>query len=244
MQKELLKKRFSKSLKTYDDNAVIQKLMAKNLVNLIDGNCFEKVVELGCGTGLLTKEFTGNKNFSDYKAVDIVSGCEKYIKKIGNNISFKCCDLECFDNNIYSPKPNLIISNAAIQWIGDLDIFFKNIYNNLAEGGTFAFTLFGEENYRELKTIIKKPMQYVTTNYLKAVLSDFDIVNISEETKILEFNSPKDVLYHIKNTGVNAVEETRWTKSDLVHFEDEYQKICGKNITLTYHPIYVVVKKK
>ena len=60
-----------------------------------------------------------------------------------------------------------------------------------------------------------------------------------ETTEILEFETPKDVLKHIKNTGVNALSDTRWTKSDLINFEEKYPINANGKYSLTYQPIYI-----
>ena len=45
----------------------------------------------------------------------------------------------------------------------------------------------------------------------------------SKEEKIkLYFNSPIDVLKHLKLTGVNAIKEHKFTKSSLKEFEKKY----------------------
>ena len=40
------------------------------------------VLEIGCGTGLLTELAVKNISFKNYTAVDIVPECEKYIKSV------------------------------------------------------------------------------------------------------------------------------------------------------------------
>lgn len=52
---------FGKNFSTYDENAIIQKKVAENLTNFIskkfNNQKFDKVIELGCGTGIFTREF-------------------------------------------------------------------------------------------------------------------------------------------------------------------------------------------
>ena len=57
-----IKKRFEKSMNDYDKNATVQDLMAsKMIIELLKiSNKFETVLELGAGTGLLTKRFAKN----------------------------------------------------------------------------------------------------------------------------------------------------------------------------------------
>ena len=86
---------------------------------------------------------------------------------------------------------------------------------------------------------IQTPLKYYSVDEIKNFCMDFEIIKIAEEKFVMEFNTPKDVLRHIKNTGVNAISTPQWTKKDLINFEKEY----SKEITLTYHPIYVILKQ-
>ena len=59
---------FSKAAKTYRENAIVQRQMAKKLACLVFDFCggnFEKILEIGAGTGFLTentvKTFTYGK---------------------------------------------------------------------------------------------------------------------------------------------------------------------------------------
>ena len=54
----------------------------------------------------------------------------------------------------------------------------------------------------------------------------------------------KDILKHIKSTGVNALEMVSWTKTDMQKFENGYNNFCSGIPTLTYHPIYVKIENK
>ena len=53
---KLIKKQFEKSLNTYSQNAVVQKVMAEKLVDNLQKIRvdFENILELGCGTGIFT----------------------------------------------------------------------------------------------------------------------------------------------------------------------------------------------
>ena len=233
--KELIKKRFSKSLKTYSENAVVQKQMAEKLADEISGLKFDKILELGCGTGFVTKKLLKQNEFSEYVAIDMVGDCEKYISEISDKIRFVCGDIE--DNkDIYNSKYNLIISNAVMQWVDNLPQFIGKLRENLTDNGYLVFTLFGKENYKELIPFVKNPLRYYSVDEIKEICDGFKTIKVYDEKFVMEFETPTDVLRHIKNTGVNALSQTHWTKSDLISFEKEYPE----KVTLTYHPIYIV----
>ena len=240
MNKSLIRKRFEKGLSTYDENAVVQKIMAKNLVELLGAVEFKNILELGCGTGVLTKEVTDNIRFEKYIAVDIVEGCDKYIKEISSEVKFIAEDIENFSTD---EKFDLIISNASFQWLDNLPLFLKRVKNLLSDNGVFAFTVFGKDNYSEMSDFVEKIPEYYSREELKKMLPDFKKSEIKENKQVLEFSTPTEVLYHIKNTGVNALSQTRWTKSDLLNFEKNYPKNPNGMYRLTYHPIYVIADK-
>ncbi len=239
IDKNLIKQRFKKKLNSYNNNASIQKQMAEKLTEILPNNPYSSVLEIGCGTGFLTKLLNKNINYKDYTAIDIVPDCLEYISDIDHNIKFVCEDIEEFiktDNKKY----DLIISNAAFQWIENLSEFLTELINRLNFRGILLFSIFGKENFREIYYILGKTLKYYTKNEMTNKFSDYNI-QIQEEIRIMSFKSPKDVLKHIQKTGVNALSEEVWTKQDLINFEKEYNAICANHPTLTYNPMYVLI---
>ena len=117
---KLIKNQFEKSIKTYNENAIIQKIMAEKLVAEVSkfNNHYENILELGCGAGLLTNELIKKITFQNYYANDIIENAKLYIKKIIPNATF-------YYGNAKKIKPSrkmdLIISNAMFQWFENLD---------------------------------------------------------------------------------------------------------------------------
>ena len=87
-----IKKHFEKSMDKYDKNATVQDLMAaKMIIELckISDN-YENILELGAGTGLLTKKIVNNITFKNYFANDLVEKSKAYIQKIIPKVNFLC----------------------------------------------------------------------------------------------------------------------------------------------------------
>ena len=238
MNKELIRSRFEKHLDDYNENAKVQKIMAKKLVYLCGKKKYKNILELGCGTGLLTREAVENLEFENYTAIDIVPNCENYIKQIDKNIEFKHLEIESFKD---FSKYDLVISNAAMQWVADFEKTVRNIFESMQVGSELIFTTFGKENFREIFYILGTSLSYYSEEELKAIFPE--ISEILAEIHVMSFKTPKDVLNHLKLTGVNAVESHHWTKNDLKMFEQAYSSLCVRVPILTYNPIYIKIQK-
>lgn len=247
INKDLVKLRFTQSTSTYDESAVIQKEMAQKLVDKTLQNCgnyFEKVFEFGAGTGFLSKNILNEITFEEYYANDIIEESEYCIKNIINTAKFVPGDIEKID---IEEKFDLILSNAVMQWIVDTDELLEKIKNNITQDGYFAFTTFGEQNYKEIKETTGVSLNYLKTETLKEKCSKhFDILYFDENIQSLFFDTPLDVLKHIKYSGTNGIKTPNWTVSKLKEFEKYYKKSfsIGNKVILTYHPIYIILKPK
>lgn len=152
MQSDLIKKHFEKSMKNYDQNATVQNLMASKMVfelAKISKN-FENILELGSGTGLLTKKISKEINFKNYYANDLVEKSKIYIQKIIPNAQFLCGSATRIKP---LKKMNLIISNAMFQWFDNLEKSIDKIKFSLDKNGILAFSTFGLDNYKEITSL-------------------------------------------------------------------------------------------
>lgn len=241
MNKNLIQKRFAKSLNTYNDNAKIQKIMAEKLISLSGRKDYENILEIGCGTGLLTEKALKNFTFKTYTANDIVSECKEYIEKLSVRINFVHADIEEIIKNS-THKYDLIISNATFQWIDNFEEFLDALLSKLNSRGELLFSTFGPENFREIFYITGKTLDYKSSDEYNSILKNFNHY-IEEETRVLAFKSAKEVLKHLKYTGVNSLDSSVWTKADMIKFESSYSTICSTSPTLTYNPLYIRIVK-
>ena len=244
INKELVKKRFKKSLTTYNAHAAVQKSMADKLVNILielKGNNFGNILEIGCGTGLLTSNICNKMEFKKLYVNDIVGESANYINKISSGIDFIEGDAE---NAEFPQNLDLIISNAAFQWIDDFSAFLKKLKFCLNDNGVLAFTSFTTNHFNEISKITNSQLKYYENSEIIKTAEEFFITDYSwsEELK-LEFSSAKEVLFHMKALGTNGIEKKYWTKKDIQEFESAYKDICSDGIELTYNPAYFILTK-
>jgi len=250
--KSLIKKRFHKSINSYNANAIVQVHMAKELIRLLcefAGDAFSNVLELGCGTGLVTQELLKNCTIDNFTANDIVAEYEKNIRHIANHyeskVQFIEGDLE--DTQLFSNSYNTILAGACLQWTTNMQTIINKLAEKLADNGVLAFSSFGKKNVAEISAITQKGLHYHTLEQHVEMCSEgFEILHASELPKALYFTSPLEVLRHLKHTGVNAVGSETWTKARLQNFEQQYSARfhTPRGYRLTYHPMYFVLRKK
>lgn len=235
--KSLVKQRFEKSFDTYDDYAVIQKITAAHLTKLLCSDFYPSVFEIGCATGVLTKELINKITFERYIANDIVEKSRQYISNITDKVGFIPGDIETIDLN---EKFDLIISNACLQWCSDIYSTVNVLHKMLNSGGKFIFSVFGNDNLNEVKNIFNIQTEPLITD--KFI---FPNIEVKEEKIILEFDSLTEILKHMKYTGVNAIKPFMLTKSSLKKYEEQYKNLYSRNgkLLLTYNPVYVVISE-
>ena len=87
-----IKKQFEKSMQDYDQNATVQILMALKMVFELTkiSNTFENVLELGSGTGILTKRLASELDFKNYFANDLVEKSKNYVQNFIPQATFYC----------------------------------------------------------------------------------------------------------------------------------------------------------
>lgn len=250
MNKKLIISRFSKSAHTYNNEAEAQQKIALNMIQLLQPyveNGVEKVVEIGCGTGIYSRLFVETFNPKNFTINDICQEMNQHCTDIlaRENYSFIARDAEQWQ---LPQQIDLLTSCSTFQWFSQLDVFFRKAHTALNSNGLFAFSTFGKENLREISSLTNLSLRYATRQELSEMLtqSGFSVIRAEEEKIVLTFDTPKDVLLHLKRTGVNGISPQKWTKGTLQRFSEQYVtdfSTSGGKVLLTYHPIYFVCGK-
>ena len=239
-----IKKQFEKSMQDYDQNATVQILMALKMIFELTkiSNTFENVLELGSGTGILTKRLASELDFKNYFANDLVEKSKNYVQNFIPQATFYC-------GNALKIKPSkkvdLIISNAMFQWFPSFEKAIQTIKSNLKSNGLLAFSTFSPDNFREITDLTGLSLQYKTKEELEQILKNegFEILYSEQFFEELKFKTPLELLAHMKKTGVNSLSEKTWTITKVKDFCDKYSKKYPKT-KLTYSPIIVITQKR
>lgn len=248
---ELIKLRFATNFKSYNKLALVQQHICNELSLLVSTLCVDpilKAVEVGTGTGFLTSSLTKLYPDAEWYFNDLTPQSQNFIEEFvaHTSHSYMWGDAEVLD---MPQDVDLIASASTVQWFEDIDTFITKSSIATCNGGYLALTTFGKENFKEIESTMGKGLEYLSRSELESLFikSGYEIMHSSEYTKSLLFDTPIDVLRHIKATGVNSIERDRLTKSRLLDFENRYKELFlmeDGRVSLTYHPIIIIGRLK
>lgn len=248
--------RFAQAGQSYTEHAVVQKHIAQHLYRLMKEYCpntFEHVFEIGCGSGNLSYLLLKHLQIQHLVLNDLYFEVQAHFQ--GNHpLTWSIGDIE----ELEFPKSlDLITSSSALQWVSDLDAVFQKAYEALNPQSFLCFSTFGAQNFKEIKALTGQGLAYFSCEQLQLKLQQqgFEVIHISEQIQPLFFAHPKQVLQHLKATGVTATASNfRWTKQTLMDFYMDYRQFCAPDIgvqnqqglatyPLTYHPIFCIARR-
>ncbi len=191
---------FEKHAKTYDSYALIQKKVAKELVQKLDFKP-KTILDLGCGTGEIYKNISWKTD--RFVGVDCSSSmCELHPRD--KNIKIFCDDFESlsFIENIQKFSYfDLIISSSSLQWARDMESTFK-IYSRLSD--KVAFSIFTDGTFKTIYEITHRESFLPSYNYLISLSKIFKKSRIEKKLFRVVFNDTISMLKYIKMSGTSG----------------------------------------
>lgn len=124
----------------YDQDCDIQKQVAFNLAKDLPTQNISKILEIGCGTGNLTKHLIKKYPKQSLHITDISPAMLRQAqqKNMHEQIQWNTLDAE---NITTAHKYDLIVANMALQWVIDIDKTIEQLKTILNPGGSLFFTL-------------------------------------------------------------------------------------------------------
>ncbi len=118
---------------------------AKGLVNLLAPKSGERILDLGCGTGVLTSEIaaTGAKVFGIDRSPEMVAQAKSKFPAL----RFEVVDATKME---FDGEFDAIFSNAVLHWIPEAEKVVRGIAQALKPGGRFVAEFGGKGNIQTL----------------------------------------------------------------------------------------------
>ena len=150
-----------------------------DVLNLIETEGVHDVIDLGCGTGILTKALA-DKGFN-VKGLDSSEDMLKTARANFPEIEFSQADATNFSVN---EKVDLVFSNAVLHWIDKSKqlSMMKGVYEALRPGGQFVFEMGGRGN----NVLIHSTLAEIFDRYGYKYVMPFYFPTIGEYAVMLE----------------------------------------------------------
>lgn len=154
LDKQAIAKSFSAAAQTYDANAVLQAEVGLRLLERLDYIKVqpETILDIGCGTGVLTRALQKRFPKARVCGVDLAYGMAHYARQQRGwfaRENYVNADMESLPFAAHSV--DMIVSNLALQWLDNLDAACAEFQRVLRPGGVILFASFGPDTLYELR---------------------------------------------------------------------------------------------
>jgi malonyl-CoA O-methyltransferase len=195
MNKELIEKNFSKKAIEYDEQAIIQKEVARELLSKIPNKNYKNILDIGCGTGFLTSLVKNTFPDANVTGIDNSLGMIDIAKRMNRNIKFKCIDANRID--LMDEEYDLIVSSMALHWIENLPEWLVRVNKVMSENGSLYFVLPIKNTLYELER---------SFNY---AYKELGLIN---QKHVIDFYLDEKIEKSISNYNVDFVEKNEYQK--------------------------------
>jgi len=155
LDKHAVVQAFARAAHGYDAAAVLQREIGERLFERLTLMKLEprRVMDLGCGTGQLTKKLVKRYPKADVLGADLVPSMLQFARRGGiwpwqRRPRWITADAERLP--LADGSCDLIVSNLMLQWC-DPDAVFSECRRLLRPGGLLLFTTFGPDTLKELR---------------------------------------------------------------------------------------------
>lgn len=244
-----VRRSFSRAATTYQGQAQIQDYAAGRLDELFgqesQGMSLRRVLEIGAGSGLLTRRILARVPQAVYTANDITDSFT------GDYLRWGCRPLIGDAQQVEFPAgQDAVVSSSCLQWMRDLPELFRKIHRSLRPGGVLCFSSFGPDNFSQVSALTGVGLDYFSVEQLVPLLecAGFSVSQAFSGRDTLHFASAYAMLRYFSDTGVNALERSPrvWTPGRLADFERRYRMRYAAGdapLPLTVDYLWVAARK-
>ncbi len=197
--------RFSRSAKTYDAAATVQNDVAKLLAQITAPHCAtaQKVLEIGCGTGFLSRQIQERLSPKELILNDI---SPEMIAEAQASLPCQASSLLGDAELIPWPTADIIVSSSAVQWFNSPLSSIKKATDALNPGGILALATYGPNTFRELRNNAPDPASYPTFQQWLSAFSDNNLTLLGkcQCQEFQCFENKIQLLRMIAQTGIGT----------------------------------------
>lgn len=203
---------FGRAAGSYDDAAAPQRQAAALVADLARQQRVAerpRILEIGCGTGILTRHIRETWPAADLLASDLSPDMVGQAAR-GAMIAGTFLPMDGETPPFEGAWFDLILSSLAFQWFGDLPAAIARLAGLLRPGGTLLFSTMGADSFGEWRAAhgaageAAGTPDYPDLATLRAMLAPHDDAFAFEEHWRHDFGGAKGFLAHLKGIGATV----------------------------------------
>jgi len=241
---------FGHAARHYDEHAGVQRIVAATLAGLLRQQplpamtvyAHPRILEIGCGTGMLTRHLHTVFPGAEIVATDISPDMIAVAQERGDiGARFMVMDGEV--PGFEGPWFDLIASSLAFQWFADLPRALDRLAGLLRPGGSLMFATMAQRSFQEWRVahegrgLVAGTPRYPTIAALREMLARHADAFLFEEEYSHDFGGARGLLAHLKGIGATVPVEGRAPLSaiQMRQVMRDYDASGGR---CTYHVVY------
>jgi len=250
---------FSRSARQYDRHANLQREIAATLADrFIVGEEPRSILELGCGTGFLTRQLIDRFSNATIDAIDISGEMIRLARHMlpSRRVQWYVADMNLFQSG---QTYDLIASSTALHWGEPLDALIRQVKDQLGPAGKLVVAVMSSGTLSELHQIRQEVAPHKTparelpsAGKLAEHVSDarMNVISSTTETYQLTYSSPAEFLKSLRQTGFTGGPFSHRKADILVRaelsalqrlYQQRYATACG-GVYATYKATFLVAE--
>jgi malonyl-CoA O-methyltransferase len=211
-RKQRIADSFGRAAASYDDAAQPQRQAAALVADLavqrrVPDN--SRILEIGCGTGLLTRHIRARWPAAELVVSDLSPDMVGAAAK-GAMIAGTFLSMDGEEPAFEGPWFDLILSSLAFQWFADLPTALMRLTALLRPGGNLIFSTMGAGSFAEWRAAHEKAgaqagtPDYPALDALRAMLAAYPDAFAFEEHWPHDFGDARAFLTHLRGIGATT----------------------------------------
>jgi len=136
----------------YAGNGRFVALLAESLVETLQPQAGERILDLGCGDGFLTRKLAE----SGATLVGVDASLQMVAAAKERGVDARCVSGEALS---FDQEFDAVFSNAALHWMTDQDAVLQGVYRALKPGGRFVAECGGQGNIAAIRVALLAVLQ-------------------------------------------------------------------------------------